>query len=35
MPKEFWFDSTVSQLADEKLDSLIAQLRERVLAIKE
>jgi hypothetical protein len=35
MPKEFWFDSTVTELDDGELDALIAQMRERLLVARE
>jgi hypothetical protein len=35
LPREFWVDSTVTELDDGELDALIAQMRERLLTARE
>jgi hypothetical protein len=35
LPREFWVDSTVTELDDGELDALIQQMRERLLVARE
>jgi hypothetical protein len=35
MPREFWVESIATELADDELDRMIEQLRERVLTARE
>ncbi len=35
MPREFWVESVATELADDELDRMIEQLRERVLAARQ
>jgi hypothetical protein len=35
VPREFWVESAVTDLADDELDRMIEMLRERVLAVRE